>query len=166
MYWFDPNFTEISSSWSLTFTMYSLTQWISKLSRNIPWVSGGHSKCKTEPIFTGLRAWQIVLSFNTASITKALMAWRCREQVISRYGDALVDLAPVPLTTFRSNSKFDQNLQCSSLKCTLRTTTKLCTRHDSVTVVTCAKFCCDRLSIFETRALPILIEFRIRSKYR
>ena len=75
-------------------------------------------------------------------------------------------LAPVPLTIFRSNSKFDQKLQCSSLKCTLPTTTKFCTRHDSVTVVTCAKFRCDRLSMFETRALPILIEFRIRSKYR
>ena len=62
--------------------------------------------------------------------------------------------------------EFDQNLQYSSLKCTLPTTTKFCTRHDSVTVVTCAKFRCDRLSIFETRALPILIEFRIRSKYR
>ena len=74
--------------------------------------------------------------------------------------------APVPLTIFRSNSKFHQNLQYSSLKCTLPTTTKFCTRHDSVTVVTCAKFRCDRLSIFETRALPILIEFRIRSKYR
>ena len=74
--------------------------------------------------------------------------------------------APVPLTIFRSNSKFDQNLQYSSLKCTLPTTTKFCTRHDSVTVVTCAKFRCDRLNIFETRALPILIEFRIRSKYR
>ena len=32
--------------------------------------------------------------------------------------------------------------------------------------MTCAKFRCDRLGIFETRALPILIEFRIRSKYR
>ena len=57
--------------------------------------------------------------------------------------------APVPLTIFRPNSKFDQNLQCSSLKCILPTTTKFCTRHDSVTVVTCAKFRCDRLSIFE-----------------
>ena len=74
--------------------------------------------------------------------------------------------APVPLTIFRSNSKFDQNLQCSSLKCTLPTTTKFCTRHHSVTVVTCAQFCCDLLSIFETRALPILFEFGIRSKYR
>ena len=71
----------------------------------------------------------------------------------------LAHLAPFPLTIFWSNSKFYQNLQCSSLKCTLPTTTKFCTRHDSVTVVTCAKCCCDWLSIFETRALPILIEF-------
>ena len=78
----------------------------------------------------------------------------------------LIYQAPVPLTIFRSNSKFDKNLQYSSLKCILPTTTKFCTRHDSDTVVTCAKFRCNRLSIFETRAFPILIEFRIRSKYR
>ena len=55
--------------------------------------------------------------------------------------------APVPLTIFRSNSKFDQNLQCSSLKCTHPTTTKICTRHDSVTVVTCAKCRFNRLNM-------------------
>ena len=41
----------------------------------------------------------------------------------------------------------DQNLQCSGLKCILLITTKFCTRHDSVTVVTCAKFLCDWLCI-------------------
>ena len=74
--------------------------------------------------------------------------------------------APVPLTRFRSNSKFDHIWQCSGFKCALPITTKFCTCYDSVTVVTCAKFRCDWLSIFQTRALPILIEFRIRSKYR
>ena len=34
------------------------------------------------------------------------------------------------------NSAFDQNLQCSGLKCTLLITTQICTRHNSVTVVT------------------------------
>ena len=72
----------------------------------------------------------------------------------------------VPLTIFRSNSKFDQKLSCSGSKCTLPITTKFCTRHDSVTVVTCAKFRCDRLYMFQTRALQFFIEFRIRSKYR
>ena len=43
-------------------------------------------------------------------------------------------LAPVPLTVLRSNSKFDQNLKCSSLKCTEPITTRFCTRHDSYTV--------------------------------
>ena len=61
---------------------------------------------------------------------------------------SFTDLLPVPLTIFRSNLKFDQTLQCSGFKCTLLITTKFCTRHDSVTVVTCAKFCCDQLSIF------------------
>ena len=59
--------------------------------------------------------------------------------------------APVPLTKFRSNLKFDQNLECYTLLCALPITTKFCTRHDSATVVTCAKFHCDRLSIFQAR---------------
>ena len=74
--------------------------------------------------------------------------------------------APVPLTIFRSNLKFDQNLQCSAVKYTLPVTTQFCTCHDRVTFVTCAKFLCRRLKIFSTRALHILIEFRIQSKYR
>ena len=74
--------------------------------------------------------------------------------------------ARVPLTIFRSNSKFDQDLQGSDLKCTLLITTKFCTRHDSYTVVTYAKFRCGRWRIFWGGALQILIEFQIRSKYR
>ena len=56
--------------------------------------------------------------------------------------------APVPLTVFQSNSKFDKNLECCSLKYAQLITTKFCTHHDSFTVVTCAKFCCDRQNIF------------------
>ena len=74
-------------------------------------------------------------------------------------------LAPVPLSIFRSNSKFDENSERSSVKYTRPITTIFCTRHDSVTVVTCAKYRCDRSNICETRALWIFIEFRIRSKY-
>ena len=74
-------------------------------------------------------------------------------------------LAPVPLSIFRSNSKFDENSKHSSVKYTRPITTIFCTRHDSVTVVTCAKYRCDRSGIFETRAFWIFIEFRIRSKY-
>ena len=73
-------------------------------------------------------------------------------------------LAPVPLSIFRSNSKFDENSKHSGVKYT-RPITTICTRHDSVTVVTCAKYRCDRSSIFETRVFWIFIEFRIRSKY-
>ena len=60
------------------------------------------------------------------------------------FGMALLqpDQVPVPLTLFRSNSKLNQNLQCSGLKYTLPITTTFCTRHDSYTVVTCAKFRC------------------------
>ena len=74
-------------------------------------------------------------------------------------------LAPVPLSIFRSNSKFDENSERSSVKYTRPITTIFCTRHDSVTVVTCAKYRCDWSNICETRALWIFIEFRIRSKY-
>ena len=73
--------------------------------------------------------------------------------------------APVPLSIFRSTSKFDENSKHSSVKYTRPITTIFCTLHDSVTVVTCAKYRCDRSSIFETRAFWIFIEFRIRSKY-
>ena len=73
--------------------------------------------------------------------------------------------APVPLSIFRSNSKFDENSKHSSVKYTRPITTIFCTRHDSVTLVTCAEYRCDRSNIFETRAFWIFIEFRIRSKY-
>ena len=73
--------------------------------------------------------------------------------------------APVPLSIFRSNSKFDENSERSSFKYTGPITTIFCSRHDSDTVVTCAKYRCDRPCIFYTRVLWIFIEFRIRSKY-
>ena len=75
------------------------------------------------------------------------------------------DQAPVPLSIFRSNSKFDENSECSSFEYTRPITTIFCTRHDSGTVVTCAKYRCDRPRIFYTRVFWIFIEFRIRSKY-
>ena len=74
-------------------------------------------------------------------------------------------LAPVPPSIFRSNSKFDENSKHCSVKCTRPITTIFCTRHNSVTVVTCAKYRYDRSSIFETRSFWILIDFRIWSKY-
>ena len=74
-------------------------------------------------------------------------------------------MAPVPLSIFRSNSKFDENSERSSFKYIRPITTIFCTRHDSDTVVTCAKYRCDRPRIFYTRVFWIFIEFRIRSKY-
>ena len=75
------------------------------------------------------------------------------------------DLAPVPLSIFRSNSKFDENSERSSFEYTWPITTIFCTRHDSDTVVTCAKYRCDRPRKLYTRVFWIFIEFRIRSKY-
>ena len=49
-----------------------------------------------------------------------------------------------PTNGIPSNSKFDQNLECSGLKYSQPITMKLCTRHDSVIVVMCAIFRCNR----------------------
>ena len=92
--------------------------------------------------------------------TPSRSLWRhCTEQ------QSCGDLAPVPLSIFRSNSKFDESSERSSFKYTQPITTIFCTRHDSDTVVTCAKYRCDRPCIFYTRVFWIFIEFRIRSKY-
>ena len=77
----------------------------------------------------------------------------------------LSELAPVPLSIFRSNSKFDENSERSSFEYTRPITKIFCTRHDSDTVVACAKYRCDRPRIFYTRVFWIFIEFRIRLKY-
>ena len=89
---------------------------------------------------------------NIFSVGKRLWFWQ-------------TDLTPVPLSIFRSNSKFDENSKHCSVTYKWPITTIFCTRHDSVTVVTCAKYLCDRSGIFKTRAFWIFIEFRIRSKY-
>ena len=79
--------------------------------------------------------------------------------------NAYCDQAPVPITIIQLNQRFDQNLQCSGLRYTLPITMKFCTCHDSVTVVTCAKFSCDRLNVLRIKVLWNLIEFQIRLKY-
>ena len=71
--------------------------------------------------------------------------------VSSDYAQSIAGQAPVPLSIFRSNSKFNENSEGSSFEYTGPITTIFCTRHDSDTVVTCAKHCCDRPRIFYTR---------------
>ena len=71
-----------------------------------------------------------VFCANGSHYTAALLIFGGLAYIIMMVEDVL---APVPLTIFRSNSKFDQILQCSSLKCNLPITTKFCTRQDSVT---------------------------------
>ena len=83
-------------------------------------------------------------------------------KMINRYSNSLTHtcmchLAPVPLSIFRSNSKFDENSKHSSVKYTRPITTIFWTRHDSDTVVTCAKYRCDRLRIFYTRVFWIFL---------
>ena len=71
----------------------------------------------------------------------------------------IADQAPVPLTELRANLKFNHYLECSGLKCAQPITTKFYTCHDSITVVMCAKFCCDQLNMLWATALQIFIEF-------
>ena len=59
-----------------------------------------------------------------------------------------VSRPPIPLTVFRSNSKFDKNFECCSLKSVQLIATKFCTSHDSYTVVTYAKFRWDQQRTF------------------
>ena len=58
------------------------------------------------------------------------------QYLFSLWGLCMISLhqAPVPLSIFRSNSKFDENSKHSSVKYTRSITTVFCTRHDSVTV--------------------------------
>ena len=65
------------------------------------------------------------------------------------------------ITVFRSNSKFEQNLKFFGLKYTQLITTNFGTCHDNVTVVTCAKFHCDRPNMLWTRALQISLNFQL-----
>ena len=62
---------------------------------------------------------------------------------------------PVPLSIFRSSSKFDENSECSRFEYTRPITTIFCTRHDSDTVVTCAKYRCGRPHMLYTRVFWI-----------
>ena len=74
------------------------------------------------------------------------------------FGLPYIGQAPVPLSIFRSNSKFDENWERSSFEYTQPITTIFCTRHDSDTVVTCSKYRCDRSRIFYTTVFWIFIE--------
>ena len=70
-----------------------------------------------------------------------------------------VPQAPVPLSIFRSHSKFNENSECSSFEYTRPTTTICCTRHDSDTAETCAKYRCDRPRIFSGQRGIWLLHF-------
>ena len=84
--------------------------------------------------------------------------------LISLWSLAAQVLMPIPLTIFRSNSKFDQHLQCFSFKYTLPITTKFCRRHERQ--CNCRDVC--KISLWSvtyilTRAFQSLVESRIRT---
>ena len=163
------------SLWVQTEILCTTLCWRQKLSTSIIHFYIAYFKTRGWSTYTGL----LVLGEIMKCWTEGEPDWVktkswCWNQTIWGYLDqyhgcwcpgSLHGLATVPLTTFQSNLKFDQNLQCSGLKCTLPITTKFCTRHDIVTVVKCAKFCFDQLIICQTTALQIFIKFQIRSKY-
>ena len=61
--------------------------------------------------------------------------------------------------------KIGSKLKRSSLKCALSTTTKCYTRHDSVTLMTCAIFRCGQPNMLSINTLRNFTAFRIRLKY-
>ena len=63
------------------------------------------------------------------------------------------------VTGFQWKTKFDQNLECSGPKYAQPIMMKFCMPHDSVTVVTHAKFCCDQRNIFHGILNSIEISF-------
>ena len=71
----------------------------------------------------------------------------------------LCHLPPVALTIFQSNSKFNQNLPSTGLKCTLLITMKYCTCPNGVTVVTGAKFFVISWAYFKVKHFKFLSNF-------
>ena len=139
---------------------------------------------KTKRSFFIVYHWQIIFKENPAflkifftgkpgnpessfSVSIQLASGFCLQLAhVGHWCHVLCDgLVPVPLSIFRSNSKFDENSESSSCEYTRPITTIFCTRHDSDTVVTCAKYRCDRPRIFYSRVFWIFSEFQIRSKY-
>ena len=107
----------------------------------------------------GWKYFVVLLCWFAAGIFTIILQGSVRSAILGRFYKSYcyfptcrLYLAPVPLSIFRSNSKFDEISKHSSVKYTRPITTIFCTRHDSVTVVTCAKYRCDQSSIFETRA--------------
>ena len=90
--------------------------------------------------FTGASTAMLLRSLANFSVKRELWPHVSCLQTVK----PLQDLVPIRLTLFRLNSKFHQTLECFSLKYAQRITTNFFTCHDSVTVVKCAKFCCDR----------------------
>ena len=118
-----------------------------------------------------LVSWHVQIFTDQISRTRKqnLVKWHIRIAMLFMecYPDRKMTCAGAgAITVFRSNSKFEQNLKFFGLKYTQLITTKFGTCHDSVTVVTFAKFHCDRPNMLCTRALQNFIEFRIGSRYR
>ena len=124
--------------------------------------------CSLWMVASAVNRWKVIIPakyFFRYMLNTKTGRIRCWWPIRYRYRAVTADQAPVPLSIFRSNSKFDENSERSSFKYIRPITTIFCTRHDSDTVVTCAKYRCDRPRIFYTRVFWIFIEFRIRSKY-
>ena len=70
---------------------------------------------------------------------------------------SITGTCPTNITIFRSKSKSEQYLQCSSLNVLYRSQQSFA--HVSATVLTCAKFRCDRFSIFKLEHWKFLSSF-------
>ena len=78
-----------------------------------------------------LKLWpDLVITFNAKS-TSTRFGWCSHQPLVKQVQ------APVPLMVFGLNSKFNKNLECSSLEYGQPITTKFCTCHNIYPVVTC-----------------------------
>ena len=180
----------LSQCWPSSMSPYGVTraQWVNQNSRHF---QSGKCIWNVNCKMVAIRWWHFYIHFlewqwlyvdeNFTEVCSWVSNWSTLIQVMvwhqtgakpipkpmtTQFADAYMrHQAPVPLSIFRSNSKFDENSERSSFKYIRPITTIFCTRHESDTVVTCAKYHCDRPRIFYTRVFWILIEFRIRSKY-
>ena len=126
------------------------------------WSDENQCLCVNRKVLKHARNPQSFRMCKRLSIVRNINIWANYFLLLTAWSNqpAIILKAPVPLSIFRSNSKFDENSKHSSVKWAWPITTIFCTRHDSVTTVTCAKYRCDRSSLFET-LLPINVQWNV-----
>ena len=115
---------------SIWFTITSLTRWqsnVCQIPRRQLWMIWLNMNYKNDYYNLNIENWKSVLmcdrkqEWRNDQLTSVICHSVCSSVIYVSLVHHLylnchmMDLAPVPLTIFRSNSKFDQNLHCPSL---------------------------------------------------